>query len=70
MISKLERDRDTLFQDLVKTARDYRFHNQFEHDHIVQVKIPPGQKYLINARDIAQLEVFWIKVVDTELVAD
>lgn len=69
MISKLERDRNTLFDDLVRTARDYRFHNQFEFDHVVQVKIPEGKKHLITARDIAQLEVFWIKVVDIELVA-
>lgn len=68
MISKLERDRDNLFQDLIKTARDYRFHNRFEFDHVVQVSIPPRQKHLVTARDIAQLEVFWIKVVDAELV--
>lgn len=62
MTTKLDRDRDDLFHDILDMAGRYRHANRLFPEDPVTVDIPSGQWHLINSRDVEQLRIFGIHV--------
>lgn len=56
----MDRHRDRIVNDIIDTARDYRWRNGLDHDHLIGIVIPDGVRSDLTRADIEQLNFMGI----------